>query len=113
LVEIRVRPHPYFTRRRDDIHLEMPVSLPEAVLGAKVDVPTPTGAVTMTVPKGASSGRVLRLRGKGVPRVGGSRGDQYVKLAVALPDKPDPELESFVARWRSGRTHNPRQAMEA
>jgi DnaJ-class molecular chaperone len=113
LVEIRVRPHPYFTRRGDDIHLEMPVSLPEAVLGAKVDVPTPTGAVTMTVPKGASSGRVLRLRGKGVPRVGGGRGDQYVKLAVALPDKPDPELESFVAGWRSGRTHNPRQAMEA
>ena len=113
LVEIRVRPHPYFTRRGDDIHLEMPISLPEAVLGAKVDVPTPTGPVTMTVPKGASSGRVLRLRGKGVPRADGSRGDEYVTLKVALPDRPDPELESFVAGWRSGKAYNPRRAMEA
>jgi DnaJ-class molecular chaperone len=113
LVEIRVRPHPHFTRRGDDIHLEVPISLAEAVLGAKVDVPTPTGPVTMTVPKGVSSGRVLRLKGKGVPRANGSRGDEYVTLKVALPDKPDPELESFVAGWQAGRTHNPRQVMEA
>jgi DnaJ-class molecular chaperone len=113
LVEIRVRPHPYFTRRGDDIHLEIPVSLPEAVLGATVDVPTPTGPVTMTVPKGTSSGRVLRLRGKGVPRANGSRGDEYVTLKVVLPDRPDPELERLVAGWRSGRAYNPRQGMEA
>jgi DnaJ-class molecular chaperone len=113
LVEIRVRPHPHFTRRGDDIHLEIPISLSEAVLGAKVDVPTPTGPVTMTVPKGVSSGRVLRLKGKGVPRANGTRGDEYVTLKVALPDKPDPELESFVAGWQAGRTHNPRQVMEA
>jgi DnaJ-class molecular chaperone len=113
LIEIQVCPHPYFTRRGDDIHLEMPISLPEAVLGAKVDVPTPTGPVTMTVPKGASSGRVLRLKGKGVPRANGSRGDEYVKLKVALPEKPDPELESFVAQWQAGKSHNPRRAMEA
>jgi DnaJ-class molecular chaperone len=113
LVEIRVRPHPHFTRRGDDIHLEIPISLSEAVLGAKVDVPTPTGPVTMTVPKGVSSGRVLRLKGKGVPRANGTRGDEYVTLKVALPDKPDPELESFVAGWQAGRAHNPRQVMEA
>jgi DnaJ-class molecular chaperone len=113
LVEIQIRPHPHFTRRGDHIHLEVPVSLPEAVLGAKVEVPTPSGPVTVTVPKGVNSGRVLRLRGKGVPRADGSRGDQYVKLTVALPDKPDPELERFVAGWRPGKAHNPRQAMEA
>ena len=113
LVEIRVRPHPHFTRRGDDIHLEIPISLSEAVLGAKVDVPTPTGPVTMTVPKGVSSGRVLRLKGKGVPRANGTRGDEYVTLKVVLPDQPDPELESFVAGWRSGRAYNPRHAMEA
>jgi DnaJ-class molecular chaperone len=69
--------------------------------------------VTMTVPKGTNSGRVLRLKGKGVARANGRRGDQYVKLNVLLPDKPDPELESFVAGWRSGKAHNHRQAMEA
>jgi DnaJ-class molecular chaperone len=113
LVEIRVRPHPYFTRRGHDIHLEMPISLPEAVLGGKVEVPTPTGPVSVTVPKGTSSGRVLRLRGRGVPREGGSRGDEYVTLKVALPDRPDPELERFVAGWQSGKAYNPRRAMEA
>ena len=113
LVEVRVRPHPHFMRRGDDIHLEIPISLSEAVLGAKVDVPTPTGPVTMTVPKGVSSGRVLRLKGKGVPRANGTRGDEYVTLKVALPDQPDPELQNFVAGWRSGKAHNPRQAMEA
>lgn len=113
LVEVRVRPHPYFTRRGDDIHLEMPISLPEAVLGAKVEVPTPTGPVIVTVPKCTSTGRVLRLRGKGVPRADGSRGDQYVTLKLVLPDQPDPELERFVAGWQSGKAYDPRRAMEA
>ena len=114
LVEIRVRPHPYFTRRGDDLHLELPISLGEAVLGAKVQVPTATGPVTVTVPRGSSSGRVLRLRGgKGVPRPDGGRGDEYVTLKLVLPDRPDPELEGFVARWQSGKAYDPRQAMEA
>ena len=56
---------------------------------------------------------MLRLKGKGVPRADGSRGDEYVTLKVMLPDKPDPELERFVAGWQSGKAHNPRQAMEA
>jgi DnaJ-class molecular chaperone len=112
LIEIEVRPHPYFTRRGDDIHLEMPVSLAEAVLGGQIQVPTPTGSVTMKVPKGANTGTVLRLKGKGVRRANGSRGDEYVTLKVVLPETPDPELQDFVARWPLGKSHNPRQGME-
>jgi DnaJ-class molecular chaperone len=113
LVEIGVRPHPLFTRKDHDIHVELPISLGEAVLGAKIKVPTPTGSVTMTVPKWANTGTVLRLRGKGVPRPTGGGGDEYVTLKVVLPDKPDPELEKFVAQWRPAEADNPRQAMEA
>jgi DnaJ-class molecular chaperone len=112
-IEISVKPHPYFTRKGDDIHLELPVSLGEAVLGGKVSVPTPTGPVTMTVPKGSNTGSLLRLRGKGVARPGGARGDQYVSLKVVLPEKPDAELEAFVTGWGGGKTYNPRRGMEA
>jgi DnaJ-class molecular chaperone len=111
LVEIEVRPHRIFTRKGDDIHVDLPISLSEAVLGGKVKVPTPTGSVTMTVPKWSNTGTVLRLKGKGVPRVDGSKGDEFVALKVMLPEKPDPELEKFVAQWRGAYT--PRQAMEA
>jgi DnaJ-class molecular chaperone len=111
LVEIEVRPHRIFTRKGDDIHVDLPISLGEAVLGGKVMVPTPSGTVTMTVPKWANTGTVLRLRGKGVPRIDGSRGDEFVTLKVMLPEKPDPELEKFVAQWRGA--YSPRQAMEA
>ena len=111
LVEIQVRPHRIFTRKRDDIHADLPISLIEAVLGGKVKVPTPTGSVTMTVPKWSNTGTVLRLKGKGVPRADGTRGDEFVTLKVMLPEKPDPELEKFVAQWRGADTS--RQAMEA
>jgi DnaJ-class molecular chaperone len=113
LVEIAVREHPAFTRKGDDIHVALPISLHEAVLGAKIKVPTPTGSVTMTVPKWANTGTVLRLRGKGVHRPDGGSGDEYVTLKVVLPEKPDPELEKFVAQWRPAAADNPRQAMEA
>jgi DnaJ-class molecular chaperone len=99
LVESAVRPHPYFRREGDDIHLDLPVSLTEAVLGAKIKVPTPTGPVTMTVPKDSNTGTVLRLRGKGAPRSRGGRGDEYVALKVMLPEKHDPELASFASGW--------------
>jgi DnaJ-class molecular chaperone len=111
LVEIEVRPHRIFTRKGDDIHVDLPISLSEAVLGGKVRVPTPTGSVTMTLPKWSNTGTVLRLKGKGVPRVDGSKGDEFVTLKVVLPEKPDPELEKFVARWQGA--YSPRQAMEA
>jgi DnaJ-class molecular chaperone len=113
LIEIAVKPHRIFTRKGDDIHVELPISLAEAVHGGKIQVPTPTGVVAMIVPKWANTGTVLRLKGKGVPRAGGARGDEYVTLKVMLPEKPDPELEKFVAHWSAGKAHNPRQAMEA
>jgi DnaJ-class molecular chaperone len=113
LVEIEVRPHRFFTREGDDIHLDLPITLSEAVLGSRVTAPTPTGAVTMSLPKGANTGRILRLRGKGVARPDGSRGDEYVKLKVVLPDKADAELEAFVTNWTAGKAQNPRAGMEA
>jgi DnaJ-class molecular chaperone len=113
LVEIAVLPHPIFTRMGDDIHVELPISLREAVLGGRINVPTPDRDVAMTIPKWSNTGSVLRLKGKGVPRGGGSRGDEYVTLKVMLPTKPDPELEKFIAQWRPAVSDNPRQTMEA
>ncbi|MDQ0469918.1 J domain-containing protein [Labrys wisconsinensis] len=109
LIEVEVLPDPRFAREGDDISLELPVSLAEAVLGGKVRVPTPTGDVTMSVPKGSNTGTTLRLRGKGAPRRGGGAGDQFVKLKVVLPKSPDPELEAFVSSWSKGRDFNPRE----
>ena len=113
LIEIEVRPHHIFTRKGDDIHVELPISLREAVLGGKVSVPTPSGAVTMTVPKWSNTGTVLRLKGQGVPKRGGGRGDEYVALKVMLPERPDPELEKFVSQWAPVDARGPRQAMRA
>jgi len=110
LIEISVLPHPYFTRKGDDIYLDLPISLKEAVLGAKIKVPTASGTVTAAVPKWSSTGRVLRLKGRGVPRSDGSKGDQYVTLKLMLPQKTDPKLESFVAQWQP-EADSPRQSM--
>ena len=110
LIEISVLPHPYFTRKGDDIYLDLPISLKEAVLGAKVRIPTPGGAVAVAVPKWSNTGRVLRLKGRGVPRADGSKGNEYVKLMLMLPEKPDPKLEAFVAEWRPVE-YSPRQSM--
>ena len=113
LVEIDVEPHQFFTRKGDDIHLELPISLPEAVLGAKLDVPTPSGPVRMRVPKGANTGTVLRLKGKGAPRSDKSHGDEYVTLKIVLPQQLDPEIEEFARRWQAGQSQNPRRHLEA
>ncbi|TMK16529.1 MAG: J domain-containing protein [Alphaproteobacteria bacterium] len=113
LVEIEVEPHKFFTRKGDDIHLELPISLPEAVLGAKLDVPTPSGPVRMTVPKGANTGTVLRLKGKGAPRGDKSHGDEYVTLKIVLPQQLDSEIEEFARRWQAGQSQNPRRHLEA
>lgn len=109
LIEVEVLPDPRFARDGDDISLDLPISLSEAVLGGKVRVPTPTGDVTMTVPGGSNTGTTLRLKGKGAPRRGGGHGDELVRLKVVLPRPPDPELEAFVAGWEKGKTHNPRE----
>lgn len=113
LIAIEIKPDRSFTRRDDDIYLELPVTLTEAVLGARIKVPTPTGAVTMAVPKGSNSGNVLRLRGRGAPRQSGGHGDQFVKLKVVLPKEPDPELEAFVSGWANGKSYDPREEMTA
>lgn len=109
LIEVEVLPDRRFTRESDDIALELPVSLSEAVLGGRIRVPTPTGDVTMTVPKGSNTGTILRLRGKGAPRRGGGHGDQFVKLKVVLPKATDVELEAFVSNWEKGKTFDPRE----
>ena len=111
LVEISVNPHRFFSRHGDDIHLDLPITLTEAVLGSRVRVPTPTGAVTLTVPKGSNTGAVLRLKGKGVPRPGG-HGDELVRLKVMLPSQPDAELEAFLANWKPGTNYDPRRDMQ-
>ena len=111
LIEIAVRPHPFFKRDGRDIRLDLPISLTEAVLGGKVTVPTPTGPVTATIPKGSNTGMTLRLKGKGIPGRDGRRGDEYLTLQVMLPDPPDAELEAFVSQWPAGRSHNPRRKM--
>jgi DnaJ-class molecular chaperone len=109
LIEVEVLPDRRFTRDGDNILLELPVSLSEAVLGGWIRVPTPTGDVTMSVPKGSNTGTTLRLKGKGAPRRGGGSGDELVKLTVVLPKSPDPELEAFVSNWSRGKEFNPRE----
>jgi DnaJ-class molecular chaperone len=109
LVTIEIAPHRFFTRDGDDIRIDLPVRLGEAVLGAKVRVPTPDGAVMLGVPAGATSGRTLRLRGRGFTKADGSRGDLLATLMIDLP-ADDAALRSFVEKWDGDATLNPRSA---
>jgi DnaJ-class molecular chaperone len=111
LVEVKIEAHPLFTRDGADIQMELPVTLAEAALGAKVNVPTLDGRVALSVPAGSNSGTVLRLKGKGVPK-GRGRGDQLVKLKVMLPDTIDGELESFLKKWAAAHPYNVRRAID-
>jgi DnaJ-class molecular chaperone len=95
LVELNVRPHPFFRREGQDIHMDLNVSLTEAVEGGRVQAPTPTGNVTLTIPAGSNTGKTLRLKGKGVA----GQGDQFVRLQVVLPEIPDDDLKKFVKKW--------------
>lgn len=113
LIDVEVRPHPVFKRHGDDIHVELPVQFDVAVLGGRVNVPTPSGAVSMTVPRWSNTGTVLRLKGMGVPRREGARGDEYVTLKVMLPDTRDPALEELVAQWRSKGAASSQASVEA
>ena len=106
IVTIAIRPHRFFTRDGDNIRLDLPVALDEAVLGAKVRVPTVDGPVMLSIPKGSSSGKVLRLKGKGFTGKDGARGDQLVTLMVELPD--DPDLVTFLEGWSGRGKGNPR-----
>jgi DnaJ-class molecular chaperone len=108
LVTISITAHPFYRRDGRDIRLDLPVTLKEAVLGAKVKVPTPEGPVMLTIPKGSSSGKVLRLKGRGFSDKSGKRGDQLVALEVDLPED-DAELQSFAEKWSGG--GNPRASL--
>jgi DnaJ-class molecular chaperone len=111
LVSIQVRQHRIFKRDGDNILIDLPIGLHEAVLGGKVKVPTITGRVTMTVPKGATSGQTLRLRGKGIQSRRGA-GDQLVRLTIAMPDDVDAELENFMKSWAATHDYDPRADLE-
>jgi DnaJ-class molecular chaperone len=109
LIELSVRPHPLFSRQGDDIVIELPISVDEAVLGGKIEAPTVSGRVALTIPRGSSSGQTLRLRGKGVKRRDGkTHGDQLVRLKVVMPPTIDGELEEFMQKWRERHRYDPR-----
>jgi DnaJ-class molecular chaperone len=108
LVEIRVRAHALFKRDDDDILLDVPITIDEAVLGAKVEVPTISGRVQLTVPKGTNSGRVFRLKGKGVKSAGRTEpGDQLVTVRIVLPETIDDNLAYFFSEWRQKHSYDP------
>jgi DnaJ-class molecular chaperone len=111
-VELHVQPHPFFRRKDDNTHVEVPVTLKEAALGARVEVPTITGPVTMTIPKGSNTGTTLRLRDKGVRnRKTGQRGHQLVTLKVVLPVMDEPALTAFLETWQPKNPDSPRKEM--
>lgn len=108
LVEIRVRAHPLFKRSGDDVTIEVPLTIDEAALGARVEVPTLTGRVHLTIPPATSSGKTLRLKGKGITNAtSGATGDQLVSIKIVMPESIDPELADFLTRWRERHGYDP------
>ena len=109
-IEIKVKSHRHFSRKGMSIHLELPVTLQEALLGAEIAAPTIHGQVTLRVPAGANNGTTLRLKGKGIcDAKTGKCGNQYVKLKLVLPETPDSELKDFVKTWSKAHDYNPRE----
>jgi DnaJ-class molecular chaperone len=108
LITVSVEPHPLFQREGADLRLDLPVTLYEAVLGAKVRVPTLDGAVELAIPPGTNAGRIFRLRGKGFPAKA-RRGDLLASIRIMLPEGHDPELEAFLRRWRDAKPYDPRR----
>ncbi len=109
LIELTIKPHPIFRREGETLVMDLPVTIPDAVLGGKVQAPTPDGAVTMTIPKGSNSGQSLRLKGKGLSDPKGKRGDLIARLVVMLPEEADKELETFAEKWRKARPYAARR----
>ncbi len=110
-VTVQVRPHALFRREGRDIHVDLPITLGEAVLGGPIAVPTVDGSVQMTVPKGSNTGRKLRLKGRGLAGKDG-KGDQFIHLQVVLPEKPDDELETFLKEWAERHPYDPRASLK-
>ena len=108
LVEIHVRSHPKFKRLGSDILLDLPITIDEAVLGGKIEVNTVSGRVSLQIPKGTSSGRIFRLKGKGVRNsADGSVGDQLVTIRIVMPETVDDTLSYFLAEWRQKHAYDP------
>lgn len=105
---VSIAPHPDFRREGDDILLTLPITLDEAVLGGKVAVPTIDGPVSLTIPKGATTGQKLRLRGRGI-----NGGDQQVELKIVMPPRVDEDLVRFFENWRKDHRYDPRAGMKA
>jgi DnaJ-class molecular chaperone len=110
LISVSIAPHPFFKVDGSDLRIDLPITLYEAVLGGKVRVPTLGGAVELSIPKNTSSGRTFRLKGKGLPKAGGS-GDLFVTMKIILPDGNDGDLELLMEKWRDGHPYNPRSGL--
>lgn len=111
-VELHVEPHPFFNRKDDNIHVEVPVTLKEAALGGPIEIPTVRGPVTLTVPKASNTGTTLRLRDRGIRnRKSGQRGHQLITLKVVLPVAEEPELVTFLETWQPKNHQQPRKEM--
>jgi DnaJ-class molecular chaperone len=114
LIEISVAPHPFFRREGDDIHLDLPVTAAEAVLGAKITIPTLTGSVNLTIPPHSEAGKRMRLRGRGIPAHGGRpAGDFYATLTLVIGGEPDAALEAALKAWSEKPHPDPRAALMA
>lgn len=113
IIEIHVAAHPYFTRKDNDLTIEAPVSLSEAVLGASIHVPTLDGSVAVKVPKGSNAGTMLRLKGKGVPSAKKDKeaGDMFVKLKIVLPDHVSEEFGEYIEKWSKKHPYDPRKKL--
>ncbi len=109
LIELAVREHSLYRREGDTLIMDLPVSIPDAILGGKIEAPTPDGPVTLTVPRGANSGQQLRLKGRGFIDAKGKRGDLLARLVLQLPEAIDPDLEAFAETWRKDRPYTPRK----
>src|SRR5271170_353257 len=107
LITVAVAPHPFFKVDGSDLRVDLPITLYEAVLGAKVRVPTLGNAVELSIPKNTSSGRIFRLKGKGLPKAG-TTGDLFATTRIMLPDGNDSDLEALMQKWRDGHPYNPR-----
>ena len=108
LITVSIAPHAFFKVDGSDLRVDLPITLYEAVLGGKVRVPTLGSAVELSIPKNTSSGRTFRLKGKGLPKAGGTTGDLFVTTRIILPDGNDSELEALMQKWRDGHPYNPR-----
>jgi DnaJ-class molecular chaperone len=110
LITITIEPHPYYRREGRDIHLDLPITLNEALHGTKVKVPTLSSPVTMVIPPGANAGQLFRLKGKGIPaHAVNPAGDQFVTLQIVLPDQADQNLSEIVKRWEAAHPYDPRK----